>query len=1158
MFSIRANRRNVPQWILAGFLLLAIGACGPGADGVSSSTSTAASPPLIAEVMAGREGDNNFEFIELYNPSSEPADLAGHLLVYRLATSERDLPVYQWTRQTLIPGHGYYLLVRRGEQVGSAGDAFFDQALNENGGGLALLAPDGSVLASLGWGNAPETMVHGEPAPAMEPGSSLAREVSGAGDFGAGQVDDADRYEINRQPAPQNSGAEPRGPAPSLKLSVETPDQVAPGSLFSLAASVENLSEQELTGVSVFFTMPEGFELEGDEPSVRALDGQVEWQVGLLAAGELEEKQLEIQAPWDYLLSNLENLRVENESTAAFAGPRWIQVAEGTIPIRVARGLPGQEVIVQGKASMYTGGLFAGSGNTKFYLQDETGGVQIWVPEGEGELAVRLGQEVRVRGLIEPYRGTIELIAEPPESVEVLAAEVSELDPEETSPAAVILEPGRFVGELIRVEGTLTRVEEFKYSFELDLQSDSGEVLTAYVDKMTEIQVETLEVDQPYAVTGILETPDSVPTLYPRVQGDIDRLRPQALVLETEAPANVSVGQRSQVVLLLSNYLERPVSEVEVVLASVVNGTVVEAIPEPAWDGQSLRWSNIGLDPGETAEFKISLAPRVGAERVRIDGVTASEASGEAAAELDPFEIIVGDTVPVSAVQGSGMRSPFVLNTLTVEGVVTGVFPELEGFWIQSIEMDDDPTTSEGLFINLGEARANLEPVDLIRASGRVREISQQTQLQIESLAEVEEVTSGLPQPDPVPLDPPMDSEEAEQYFEALEGMTVRLAEPARAIGPTNRYGETPVVLARHEQGRLTHADEVGHRIIVDDGSSIVHNDRSTLTHPVATGDMLTAATGPLAYTYGQYKIEPVVPPVVQPVERPLPPPASVEPGAVSFATWNVENLFDILEPHPSNPPRPRLADYERDLQGVADTIEYLGKPTIVALQEVENLKILEDLVALPELSSAGYTAHLIEGTDGRGIDVGYLIRSDIVEVIQLRQVEVEEDLLSRPPLLVVIEIDEAGPLNRVALINNHFTSMAAGVEATEPRRIAQAQLNAAAAQELLTRGSVDSVVILGDLNSFFRSPPIDRLRGIGLQHVLDEVPERERYNYIYQGISQTLDHILVSPELAGCLVDVDILHLNADFPPPDLEGPPMLRSSDHDPVMASFLCSGN
>jgi predicted extracellular nuclease len=96
-------------------------------------------------------------------------------------------------------------------------------------------------------------------------------------------------------------------------------------------------------------------------------------------------------------------------------------------------------------------------------------------------------------------------------------------------------------------------------------------------------------------------------------------------------------------------------------------------------------------------------------------------------------------------------------------------------------------------------------------------------------------------------------------------------------------------------------------------------------------------------------------------------------------------------------------------------------------------------------------------------------------------------------------------------------------------------------------------VAVLGDLNSFFVDPPIERLRGAGLKHVFDAIPASERYTYVFQGVSQSLDHILVSEDMWEGLVEVMVLHLDADYPPPVPSDPSPWRESDHDPVVAVF-----
>jgi predicted extracellular nuclease len=43
-------------------------------------------------------------------------------------------------------------------------------------------------------------------------------------------------------------------------------------------------------------------------------------------------------------------------------------------------------------------------------------------------------------------------------------------------------------------------------------------------------------------------------------------------------------------------------------------------------------------------------------------------------------------------------------------------------------------------------------------------------------------------------------------------------------------------------------------------------------------------------------------------------------------------------------------------------------------------------------------------------------------------------------------------------------------------------------------------------------------------------LPKPERYTYVFEGNSQVLDHILVSPRLLFSTAGYDIVHVNSEF----------------------------
>ncbi len=1114
--------------------------------------------PVISEILAGVKGNNNAEYIELYNPTDQPLDLQGWSVWYQLNASSEPALVYRWQEHVLLPPRGYTLLAHEGQDIGATPDAAFEQALNLAYGGLQLRRRDGAPADSLGWGEkAPAAFTEGHPAPALKNGQILARLPGQSIGNGQDSDDNAADFALLDTPSPQNSGAPPVPPfAPGLTLRVEAPQSAAPGSEFAYDLNVENVSKETLKGVLVEFSLPPEVEVT-DSPAEATVseENSVTWEVGALPAGESASLQLRVSLPWTYFTAALRSARAsaQNWQGYAFAPPVLTEVAGGLIPIATARGLKDAELTLEGTATMYTGGLYAGGGNTKFYIQDESGGIQVQVFGGEGTVNVNIGARVRVHGVIGVYRGATQIVpVTVPDDVEILASPVDNapLAPRPATPGEARQEA--MEGLLLQVEGTITRLDEFTYSYEIDLTGADGETLTLYVDKMTGINIEAFQVGQQMRAAGILEERDGQRKLYPRTQSDLQEIFPPELRLEASAPHNAQPGEAVQVTLTAYNHLPDTVHDLRITLPlpaglhlgsagenGEINeeGVLVWSIPELEGEGESVTVS---------AGFTVESQPA--AESIPLEGCRVTAGEWPQGAEAPARYIFLGEGVPIWAIQGEGTRSPYAGETLTTEGVVTGIFPGLEGFWVQSTAPDASEATSEGLFILTGEEIPPVQSGDLVRLTGKVREPSRQTALQVASPAAVEVIAQGQPLPAPIPLNPPESSEKADAYYESLEGMLVSVAQGV-VEGPTTKYGETVLVLPEHAGAHLLRWHDNGFAIMVDDGSTASYTTLDELPYAANTGDTIAGLLGPLAYTYGRYKIEPIQPPQVQAKEHPLPQIAPAAADEFSIMTWNAENFFDTRVPHPSDPPLPTRDEYQRDLQKAAETIAAAGAPAIVALQEIENLGVLEDIAAQEALAGYGYQAALIEGHDSRGIDVGYLVRGDQAEILDVEQFDAPEGLTSRPPLRLRVRIGE----REVCLLNNHFSSMSGGVEATEPRRNAQAAWNVKLAQDIQAQEPEAWIVVLGDLNSFYDSLPLDTLRAAGLHHVFENLPEEERYTYIYQGEAQTLDHILVTPPMWGAFRRVEVLHVNADFTLPDPQDTTPRRKSDHDPVVAVF-----
>ncbi|MGH3658765.1 MAG: endonuclease/exonuclease/phosphatase family protein, partial [Micromonosporaceae bacterium] len=137
----------------------------------------------------------------------------------------------------------------------------------------------------------------------------------------------------------------------------------------------------------------------------------------------------------------------------------------------------------------------------------------------------------------------------------------------------------------------------------------------------------------------------------------------------------------------------------------------------------------------------------------------------------------------------------------------------------------------------------------------------------------------------------------------------------------------------------------------------------------------------------------------------------------------------------------------------------------------------------------------------------------------------------------------------RVFVVANHWNSKGGDqpaygrfqppVQTTQQQRLAQAEVVASFVKKLTAADRSALVVVAGDLNDFQFSAPVKKLTDAGMTDLPATLPEPQRYGYVFEGNSQVLDHILVSPALARARPAYDIVHINAEYAD---------QASDHDP----------
>jgi predicted extracellular nuclease len=434
-------------------------------------------------------------------------------------------------------------------------------------------------------------------------------------------------------------------------------------------------------------------------------------------------------------------------------------------------------------------------------------------------------------------------------------------------------------------------------------------------------------------------------------------------------------------------------------------------------------------------------------------------------------------------------------------------------------------------------------------------------------------------------------------FHESLEGMRIAL-DAATAVGPTRDFTttqEVPMVVPT-ARSRLTARGglllgEPGHGD--DDQPERFHVSSLLVGHArfprLDVGDGFAGRlVGVVDYGFGKF--------LLLPTELPEPTRAGLVRERVSLpatnapyldvATFNLENLGGTDEEQ-------RFQDFG------AAIVERLGSPDLVAVQEIQDDSgDLDDGVT----TSAVTSARLIDaitaaggpryayrdiapmdgeegGKPGGNIRVGLLFRSDrglafvereggasdvgaeVLAVNATAQLSASPGRISpsdpafedsRRPL--VAELSFAG--ERLFVVVNHWSSKGGDdpafgrfqppLRSSEAQREAQAELVTRFVKSILAVEPSANVLVLGDLNDFRYSTSVSRLvDDAGFVNLIDTLPENERYAYVYQGVSQLLDHMIVSEAMFERAVGMDVVRFNAEFAD---------QLSDHDPLVARFV----
>ena len=423
-------------------------------------------------------------------------------------------------------------------------------------------------------------------------------------------------------------------------------------------------------------------------------------------------------------------------------------------------------------------------------------------------------------------------------------------------------------------------------------------------------------------------------------------------------------------------------------------------------------------------------------------------------------------------------------------------------------------------------------------------------------------------------------------FYESLEGMLVQINDPV-IVGPTNSFNEIPVLpedgtwagpRTAHGGILYSYADGNPERIIVDDG--IV-----PIPQGLNVGDHFAGSViGVVDYNFGLFMVELTQSPIRVPGT--LTKETTVLPtvNELTAATFNVQNL----DPGDGSAKFNNLASL---------IVNNMKSPDLIAVEEVQDnngaidngvvdpaVTISTLITAITNAGGPTYSYRQINpvndqdgGEPGGNIRQIFMFRTDrglsfvdrpggdsttpttVTSASGTPQLSFSPGRIdpantawnsSRKPLAAEFQFDG----QRLFVIANHFNSKGGDqpltgrfqppTRSSEVQRHQQATIEAGFVQQIRAIDPNANIVVLGDLNDFEFSETIDILEAAGLSDLYDTLPLPERYSYVFQGNSQTLDHILVSGSLADRST-LDVVHVNAEFAD---------QASDHDPSVVRIV----
>ena len=255
-----------------------------------------------------------------------------------------------------------------------------------------------------------------------------------------------------------------------------------------------------------------------------------------------------------------------------------------------------------------------------------------------------------------------------------------------------------------------------------------------------------------------------------------------------------------------------------------------------------------------------------------------------------------------------------------------------------------------------------------------------------------------------------------------------------------------------------------------------------------------------------------------------------IKPSRVIF--YNVENLFDTI-----NDPATQDEEFLPSSKNKWDTKKYRTKlnhtakvfasildtvqPLVIGMSEIENIKVLQDLLAQPALKkfNLGIVHH--DSPDERGIDAALLYNKDIVESMfdATLNIDLGKDDKTRNILYFKASISEGAD---IWFFVNHWPSRRGGAEDSDDKRMIASKALKTKIDNIYLGDATAKIVVMGDFNDNPSDASLQNITAVAdrklktqpLVNLMQPLKDRGEFTLRYKDQRDIFDQLIVSVNL--------------------------------------------